>query len=66
MLTRLGDVLYWIATVLAVLIVGIVVLALVLGDADERLATVVAFFSFIVAAAIYGIGRALRYILSGD
>lgn len=59
---RLGNVLYWVGTGTAVLIVICGVAAVVTG---ARAAGTLMLVSLIAAALIWGIGRAACYILSG-
>ncbi len=63
LLERLGNVLYWLGTGIAVLFFGISILIAFAGEGEQR------WFSAIMAAvfavASWGIGRALRYVLAG-
>lgn len=57
---RLGEVLYVVGIVIAIAIVGIGLMAPMLGHGSE-----VIIVSIILAAVAWGIGYAFRYILAG-
>lgn len=63
MLERLGNVLYWLGMIVALLILSLPFIALLNGRSDSFF--VVLGFSTIAALLSYGIGWSLRYILSG-
>ncbi len=64
LLGRLGNVLYWLGTSVAILLGGISVIVLVFGDKPERWLPCI--FIAVVAAVFWGIGRTLRYFLAGS
>jgi len=61
-LSRLGNVLYWLCTGVA-MVFGIVAILLVFGRGDEKM-LFVGFFA-VLAIVVWLIGRAARYILAG-
>lgn len=64
MLARFGNVLYWAATVIAVCIIGLVAYAVMFGDPNaDRFGQ--GLFAFI-GVVIWLLGRAFRYVLSGE
>ena len=62
LLERLGNLLYWLATGIAVLWVALGVVAVVVGEEGENLLWV-GFFALAIIS--WGAGRALRYLLAG-
>jgi hypothetical protein len=65
MLARLGNVLYWLGCIVAVAVLSLDV-ALWIGESDRRSSEIGLFvFVAVVAVAIWLIGRACRYVLSG-
>ena len=69
MLARLGEVLYWAAFGIAILI-GVLAAAVAIGliqpaglDISERLMTSAAFF--VIGALVWAIGRGALYVLAG-
>jgi hypothetical protein len=63
MVARLGNVLYWAGTLIACLVAGLIAYAVLFGTGEgDWLLPGLALF---VAAAIWLIGRAARYVLAG-
>ncbi|KQV31259.1 hypothetical protein ASC96_08735 [Rhizobium sp. Root1204] len=62
MMIRLANVICWGFTALAILSAAIGALGLVLGNGSGDLEKVVVFF--VIAAALYGIGRGVRYVIA--
>jgi len=61
MAARLGNVIYWMASAVAVLLVGLIILVLLAPG--ERAVNWVIFYG-VAAVVIWLIGRAARYILA--
>jgi len=62
MRARLGNVLYWLGTVIAVLCIGA---AFTFASNEGREKWYAVGFFAVFAAVSWGIGRALRYVLAG-
>ncbi len=60
MAARLGIVLYWIGVILALLLCGVGVLFLFSNEPALSL------LFFVLAVAVWGLGRAMLYILGGE
>jgi hypothetical protein len=63
MAARLGNVLYWLACIVAALFIGILIFVWSTSPNDRDWIT---FVSFVVLAIVsWAIGRGLRYVLAG-
>ena len=62
-LARLGNVMYWLATGVGVLIGLFAAYGAAFGKGDERWAVIAVFA--VMAIGFWGIGRAVRYVLAG-
>lgn len=62
MMIRLANVICWGFTGLAILLAAMGALGLVLGSGSRDLEKVLVFF--VIAAALYGIGRGIRYVIA--
>jgi hypothetical protein len=66
MLARLGNVLYWAGCIFAAIIVGLGIYVFWIAEGQVRSNGVPVLIGFLVVAiAVWAIGRACRYVLSG-
>jgi predicted membrane protein len=63
MVARLGNVLYWVGSGIACLLLLVVVAALLFGTASERFIEVVP--AIVASVLVWLIARACRYVLAG-
>jgi len=63
MVARLGDVLYWAGTLVACLIAGLIAFAVLFGTGKGD--PLLQGLGLFIAAAIWLIGRAARYVFAG-
>ena len=62
MLDRFANVVYWLCTGLAVLSAALAVVIVINAKRDDYFGTV---FLIVMAAMLFGIGRAVRYVIAG-